>query len=298
MIRPFSLMLLLLAGAGCSDDVARTNDLSDGGNGEDVGVVIDRGAVADRGGDTTDGGGAVPDTGGTPGCVSNGSGGPTQDLSSQTFTASNGLTSKYHLYGANLSWAQAVGLAVILHGDGGGFYQNPGWGADDMIKVLRAENMLTINVLTPDASTKTWWKNGDKNDEFLAELIEEEVLKRYKIDRDRVLIIGYSGGADFTTIYYLPGHGEKYCGGGALLFGGGTPPWKSVSFGPAFIKRFKLHFYTGQNDQYLSNAKKGSQKYTDLGFTVTTEWPAGIHHTNIPFGKVLQEQLTKGLMSH
>jgi hypothetical protein len=297
-----TVLLSIAGGIGCDelpdrqgtdaqvlDDLqVRADGMDAGGAGKDL-LAGDGGAVADGG--SSDGSSAGK-------CISNGSGGATQDLSAQSFTASNGLKSSYHLYAANLDWSKPVGLAVILHGDGGGFYDNPSWGANEMIKVLRGHNMLTINVLTPDSSTKTWWKNGGQNDEFLADLIDVEVLKRYSIDKDRVLIVGYSGGGDFTTIYYVPNHGENYCGGGALIFGGGSAPWQSLQFSEAFKKSFKLHFYTGQDDQFLSNAQKGSQKYSDLGFTVTTEWPAGIHHTNIPFGQVLQDQLAKGLLSH
>jgi hypothetical protein len=307
---------LVLAAAGCGQELPRRAAPSDarvqtvldsaglppdgstGGSDKGTTGAADGPGSSHDGAAHPEGGGGADGAGGGGKCVTSGSGGPTQDLQAQSFTAQNGLKSSYHLYAANLDWSKTVGLAVILHGDGGGFYQNPQWGADDMIKILHAENMLTINVLTPDSSTKTWWKDGDNNDEFLADLIDEEVLKRYAVDTDRVLIIGYSGGADFTTLYFIPGHGEKYCGGGAILYGCGSPPWKNLQFSAEFIKSFKLHFYAGQDDQYLSNAQKGAKKYTDLGFTVTSEWPSGINHTNIPFGKVLQDQLAKGLLSH
>jgi len=258
----------------------------------DSGVTLDLGSKVDR---TT----PIPDLPAGSKCSTGGTGGAKQDLLAQSFKASNGLQSKYHLYADNLDWSKPVGLAVLLHGDGGSFYNHPSWAADEIIKVLRANNLLTITVLTPDtASDATWWKEGKVNIPFLFELIDAVVFKRYPIERDRSLLIGYSGGAEFITSFYLPAHGESFCGGGAILFGCGTPPWGKVSFSTAFKKSFKLHFYAGQAHEYLSNAKKGSAYYAALGFTVTTDFPAGVTHTSIPFATVVQGQMKAGILNH
>ncbi|QQR90771.1 MAG: hypothetical protein IPJ88_03270 [Myxococcales bacterium] len=231
-------------------------------------------------------------------CQSNGSGGLKEDIFEQSFTASTGQTSNYHLYAAALDWNEPMGLAVILHGDGGGFYTSPQSGASGMVPILNEYNMLSLIVRTPDFSTNTWWLNGSDNVEFLSELIDQRVLEQYPINTDKVLIIGYSGGAEFTTIDYVPGDGEHFCGGAALVLGSGSPPSGNPEFSTDFKNSFKFHFYAGQNDQYLSDAQKGSEKYTSLGFTVTTEWPSGIGHATIPFANVLEEQLEKGLLNH
>jgi predicted esterase len=127
----------------------------------------------------------------------------------------------------------------------------------------------------------------------LAELVAS-IFKGYTIDKSRMLIIGYSGGAEFTTLYYVPHYGQNYCGGGAILFGCGTPPRRQhSSFNDDFKKSFTFHFYAGQNDEYLDNAQKGEDYYRGLGFSVTSDYPSGINHTNIPFAKIIEEKLAE-----
>ena len=139
-------------------------------------------------------------------------------------------------------------------------------------------------------------------------MLEQEIFPKYNVDRARVLLVGYSGGAEFTTQNLVPQHADLLCGGGAVIFGGGGRPWgRGTMFAPEFVSAFKMHWYTGQDDTGCSDCScdgfdafsastGGADYYEARGFTVTLEQPEGIDHCNIPFDMVIEEQLNAGIL--
>jgi hypothetical protein len=226
-------------------------------------------------------------------CHTKGTGGGNTDREAVSFAAANGLKSAFHLY-ASLDTSKPIGLVVWLHGDGAYDFSHTADPVRKMAALAKNYNMAFLAVKTP-ASDVTWWTNPGPNQAFLADLLNKEVFTKYNIDRSRVLLAGYSGGAEFLASDFISGSAAStLCGGGALLFGCGSPPSErsSTPFNANFVTNFKFHFYTGQADEYLSNAKRGSQYFMSKGFAVTTEFPPGINHTSIPFVTIFQNQLS------
>lgn len=225
-------------------------------------------------------------------CLTNGSGGMNENLFHQDFTA-NGKSGQYHIYGEVVS-GRPVGLLVQLHGDGGYEFENyrtyklPG-----MAEVARQKNLLMVAVRSPDnEGLRTWYEEGDANAAWLQALLDTEIYAKFPIDKSRVWLSGFSGGAQQISQYYLGQYTDTICGGGAMISGGGT----ANSYTPGVIKardeikqHFAIHFYTGTADRGAENnfdayahAQAGAEYYRSQGFEkVTTHFPQGLDHGDL-----------------
>ena len=59
-------------------------------------------------------------------------------------------------------------------------------------------------MLTPDKDGSiTWWEQGAANAVFFRDLLNK-MKSEYDIDSKRIWLVGYSGGAQFTTQFYIP----------------------------------------------------------------------------------------------
>ena len=249
----------------------------------------------------------VPPPAPTPGmvCPSNGTGGGFTDQLNQSFTAPDGATSQFHIYAAGIDQSKPVGVVVQLHGDGAYEFGRPTAGKLlAMSAIAEQRNMILISVKSPDRSgSVTWWENPSVNVPFLQSLLETQVYGKYNIEKNRVWLSGYSGGAEFISLYYVKRQHQTFCGGGALISGGGsvTQASPTIPFTQGFKDSFKLHFYTGQDDgagspisfNGFQAAQTGAAQWRDRGFNVSTEFPAGIDHYELDEPKVLSEQLAK-----
>ena len=75
-------------------------------------------------------------------------------------------------------------------------------------------------------------------------------LQQYPGGADNIWLAGYSGGSQFITQFYLPLHGDRLPGGGAVLFAGGGEPY-SVTPRPVSARQraaFPMFWYTGAGD--------------------------------------------------
>lgn len=229
------------------------------------------------------------------------------DRTFQTFTASNGLSSKYHVYAAGVPQDHAAGVVLQFHGDGAYEFANPTssyslGGASGIVAQSRSRGYITVPIRTPDTTGEiTWWENGSANADFVADLLEK-LKAGYDIDTDDIWLVGYSGGAQFITQFFLPKYSRTLGGGGAVVFGGGGTPRIPVQpFAGSLIADLPLHWYTGGADNgttvsdgynALLDAQKGSAWYAAQGFTVDLEAPPGLgHDLSGRFGTVLARHL-------
>jgi predicted esterase len=231
-----------------------------------------------------------------------GSGGAYSDRTNQSFTARNGLSSKYHIYAANVPQDHAAGLVLQFHGDGAYEFQNPSssyslGGSSGIVSQSRQRGYITVAALAPDRSGSiTWWENGSANADYVADLVAS-LKSSYNIDTEDVWLVGYSGGAQFITQFYLPKHSNQIDGGGSVVFGGGGSPRVTANtFDPALVRDFPMHWYTGANDtgsfDALGAARAGVNWYAGRGFETDLESPAGVgHNLSGRFGPVLAKHL-------
>lgn len=234
----------------------------------------------------------------------NGTGLAYTDRTFQPFTASNGLSSQYHVYASGIPQDHAAGLVLQFHGDDAYEFKNPTssyslGGASGIVAQSRERGYITVPVLAPDTDGPiTWWENGSANADFVADLVN--TLKAgYNIDSEDVWLVGYSGGAQFITQFYLPEHSSQINGGGTVVFGGGGVPRVSAApFDDALVSDLPMHWYTGAADtgaggyNALRDAQNGSAWYAAKGFITDLESPSGLgHNLSGRFGQVLAQHL-------
>lgn len=226
------------------------------------------------------------------------------DRTSQQFTASNGLTSRHHIYAAGLTAASIRCAVFQFHGDGAYEFSNPTssyslGGSSGIVAQSRQRGCLTVAVLSPDkAGTSTWWEDGAANAVYVRDLLTS-LQAEYGFSSERVWLVGYSGGAQFVTQFYLPLYSSTIKGGGSIVFGGGGAPRVQTSPFGGLAANFRMHWYTGANDtgsnggyNALRDAKAGESYYASRGFSTSHEYPAGIGHgLSGRFGGVVAGQL-------
>lgn len=230
------------------------------------------------------------------------------DRTFRSFTASNGLTSQYHVYAADLAEDEPICAVFQFHGDGAYEFEHSTssyslGGSRGIVAVSRERGCLTVPVLTPDTvGARTWWESGAKNAIFFRDLLSA-IKAEYRIDSERIWLVGYSGGAQFITRFYLPLYSSTIDGGGAVVFGGGGAPYNITPKPPAaaLVSDFRLHWYTGADDtgrrsgyNALRDAKAGEAHYAAKGFGTSHEYPADTgHDLSGRFGGVLAQQMDR-----
>src|SRR5690606_29784951 len=150
-----------------------------------------------------------------------GAGGALTNRLDQSFTSA-GLTSSYHIVAAGLDWSRPVGLLVYTDGSGGYGLDNPNStylldadGDAGLVAVARKHNLLLLTPEAPapgcDGTDNCWYdsRNAVGKARWSSDLISR-VTSQYDIDLDRVVIGGYSSGAQWTTRFFLPAHGEAH----------------------------------------------------------------------------------------
>lgn len=248
---------------------------------------------------------------------SGGSGGFMTDGLKRWFKASNGYGAYYHRWIAHVDWSKPVGLMVWFHGDGGYEFKNPSdpyylAGPNGVIEKARESNSILIVPATPDDADGrwTWWVWGSKtaNPQFAKELIVY-LLSQYNIDRYRIWLCGFSGGAEFLSLYLLRYWGEEMGikGGGCLMIGGGTKPPVTGDFpAPSYKDNWAWEWRVGEldtgrdaNGQILGDgfnavaaARGGEQWYRERGWKTTLEIVPGKGHLMPQFyGELVQRTL-------
>ena len=115
---------------------------------------------------------------------------------------------------------------------------------------------------------------------------------------NRVIIAGFSGGAQQTTQYFMPKHSSILTGGASIVFGGGGAPVVTVQPIPTALKsKWYMHWATGALDDAahssegydaLGYAKAGANWYEAQGFTVGRQWiPGATHEIDGQFGGIV-----------
>lgn len=162
---------------------------------------------------------------------SKGSGGGT-GLLEVPFTDSTGLASSYKINAPADTGQKIYGLHIHLHGDGGGGY------TDFPNKDLRY-NLIGVTIKAPNANLQWGRTAGRPHARYVNELIQNELLKKYDIDMDKIFFSTVSGGSYFFMGSFLPEFGQVY-NSAAFVMCGSEPP--RVAFtDPKVLATFRVH---------------------------------------------------------
>lgn len=232
-----------------------------------------------------------------------GSGGPQSNLLRQSFT-SNNLTSDYHIFASGLDYSKPVGLMMYADGSGGHGYDNPNQpylldadGTDGLVAIAKKHNMILVVPNAPgpgcDGYDNCWY---DSNTTTVAQSkakakwssdLMSKVKGQYNIDNARIVVGGYSSGAQWTSRYFVPGFGESQSVDLAVPIAyGGDPAGRTSTF-PNFSTEYKndlvLSWDTGTADEAYSTSAWGAiggyNWYTNAGFTTDKLWVQGEDHS-------------------
>lgn len=190
-----------------------------------------------------------------------------------------------------------------FHGDGGYEFDSPEdpfylGGPNGVTAKARESNSILIVPGTPDDGELrggTWWKWGtkDSNSRYVKELFTH-ITSTYNVDLYRVWFMGFSGGAEFITLYLLGHWGDEMGikGGGCLMIGGGTEPPVAEDFSAPYKDHWVWEWRVGELDtgrdskgrtlgdgfDAVSAARGGEQWFRERGWKTTLEIVPGKGH--------------------
>lgn len=168
------------------------------------------------------------------------------------FTANSGVQ------GANAApnTAGAIGMNVLLHGDGGqSFFDFPNQGVNS--------NLMGVAVLAPDANLKWGGSNrngqqrpdGAAHSQAVADLITKELPKMVSFNQSNVFFMGVSGGSLTLSGFFMPAQMGLFPNTGVMLTCGALAP--QVAFTPeasAALANTRIHFQS--TTQELTSLQK------------------------------------------
>jgi len=209
---------------------------------------------------------------------SRGSGGTFENRDALGYKDAQGIQSYYHLRTAHLAGKQGpFPLVVHLHGDGGYEYRNPNtWTSPLYGNVAKSINAVYLIPRTPQTGNGyTWWRSYSSTT-WLRNFINWE-MRYYNIDKKRIFISGFSGGAQIASYNLVADYNNIFQGGGAMMLGGGGTSGMAITQTPsASVKsNFLMRWHVGGLDDgrntsdgfdALAASKIGYDTYTNAGW--------------------------------
>lgn len=227
-----------------------------------------------------------------------------------SYTASNGLSSSYHIYDAGVDYSKNPGVIFYFDGDYWNTSQSKIWNPNNsdlirMAQVANERNMVFIPVISPDKNAGgdgiTWWEDADANGDFFRSLASSLIAEK-GLNSSQVWTIGYSGGAEFQTFELAVDRQSSWrTGGGSIMVGGGGSNGLQA---PATASDLvmPMHWWVGQNDgegvtwpttwSAYGAAHQGKALLEGAGFTNTAMHVIpGVDHYGYDFPEILRASL-------
>lgn len=238
--------------------------------------------------------------------------GPLTDQQFQSFTGSR-YTSRYHLYAAGLDWSKPVGLLVYADGSGEYGLKNPTsryllGGTNGLRAVAKRNNMILLTPFAPnracaDGDGSCWYMGDTVGYARWAEELVTWVQGRYPINRSRVVVGGYSSGAQLTTEWWIPsGAAQRTSTDLAVAISyGGTPKMTFATTDPAFKAGLHITWDVGTRDPSYKNdgnygVSAGHAWYTSRGWETSLVLVSGEDHDRDgQFGLVMEREIRTNL---
>ncbi|KAK3363433.1 hypothetical protein B0T25DRAFT_41304 [Lasiosphaeria hispida] len=152
------------------------------------------------------------------------------------------------------SAAGALGINVLLHGDGGqSFFDFPNQAVQG--------NLLGVVILAPSEQLLWGQRTGQPSGLDRADGVADSLAVRDLIvnvlpqlvafDPTNVFFTGVSGGALTLSGFFMPAHLAEFAGTGVLLMCGALEPQVDVVNASAFVGNSKIHFQSTQGELEL-----------------------------------------------
>lgn len=196
--------------------------------------------------------------------LSGGSGGKTGEVE-EDFEDTQGTVSSYKINAPqDTADGKVYGLHIHFHGDGGGGYV-------DFPNHDTKDNLIGVTVKAPNTALTWGRQQGVAHAKYVQELIQNELLKKYNIDLDRVYFSGVSGGSYFLSGHFIPTFGSFYKTGAFLMCGGMAPQVTFKEVG--FLSSFRIHWEITAGER---NDIKASVRQSIAGYKRELDALAGV----------------------
>lgn len=203
--------------------------------------------------------------------------------------ASGGVSGVGHIFAAGLDWTKPVGL--MIYGDGSAEYglANPNDsylldadGTTGLVEVARARNMVLLTPRAPgtgcpDGDGVCWYADSSytkAQKTAWANAFVTDVKSQYPIATNRIVLGGYSSGAQLTTQQFGPLYAEAQSVDLMVAISYGGKP--KTGFGPNYSATYKANtpvvWDVGTSDpayQGSAGVTEGYNWYTSNGFAKT-----------------------------
>lgn len=212
--------------------------------------------------------------------------------------------SDYHLFAAELDPEQPIGLLVYADGSGAYGLTHPddpylldAEGGNGLVAVARSHNMVLLTPIAPPpgcdyegnirpnaGEDANCWYDPDSAEgkaAWSSDLVDE-MSADFDIDPDRIVVGGFSSGAQWATQYWASLYGEEHSVDLTVATGFGGAPIVEPRFSAEYRDETAFAWDTGTADPAYSSDIYGSiggyDWYTEHGFRTHAEWPEGVEH--------------------
>lgn len=237
-----------------------------------------------------------------------GSGGAFTNRLHQTYD-NGAFSSTYHIFARGIDRSRPIGLMVYADGSGAYGLKHPNStylldadGNRGLVATARKHNMILLTPIAPppgcdyDGNTapntgpdSNCWYDGEKGPylargkaKWSSDLVHQ-IKRQYNIDLNRIVVGGFSSGAQWATQFWAPTFGEKHSVDLTVAIGYGGAPVANPRFSRAYKRQTAFAWNTGTADNAYRPDHYGSiggyDWYRKNGFTRThAMWPPGVEH--------------------
>lgn len=145
-----------------------------------------------------------------PGNYTNGKGGTYSNREFVKYSAA-GKSGQYHVYADGIDPKKPVGVVFHFHGDGAYEFRNPSYKLTKIRAAAKSKNMIVVSMKAPNSSN-VWWNGIEGNGDYARSLISNEIYAKYNINKNKVWLLGYSGGSEFISYEMMEEQNDLFTG--------------------------------------------------------------------------------------
>jgi predicted esterase len=244
---------------------------------------------------------------------------PTANRLDVGYTNSAGTTSEGHIFAAGLDWTKPVGLMIYADGSGEYGLENPNAsylldadGTTGLVEAARRRNLILVTPEAPGGNCpngggECWYQasNGVSIAQKTrwAHDFAQMVRADYNESSERIILGGYSSGAQHTTEYLGPQYGEQLSADLMVAISYGGSPKVTPNYSAAFKANTPVVWDVGSNDSSYTTTssygvKAGYNWYRSNGFATTElNVVAGLGHSRSDFDLVMAREVDQHIPS-
>jgi hypothetical protein len=192
---------------------------------------------------------------------------------------------------------KSQGLLLFFHGSGN--TQGYASSFEALERAGREFNLVPLALQAPNNAVT--WPEGpnspnNRHVEYVTSFLEREIAAKHpEINRDRLILVGFSAGSTFLSGDFLPGSIRQLKGGAVMLCGGGGPvtypPDVFRKLTPEESQKFPLYFMIQKKDFLFAQTLQGIGYWKSRQALVHADTPDNGGHCAFDF----LAEMTRGI---